>query len=337
VNILFSLAVALLLAAGPNSGERLGKAAPRKIKTKQQVQTPADVDAEYQKIVEMDDAAEKDADKWIKESEAFQKAGAGTPQSVLSAKINARFDEVRKAYEDFLSHHPKHIEARLAYGSFLNDIGEEQDAIAQWDKARHLEPKDPAAWNNLANIYAHHGPIEKAFEYYEKAMDLDPKEPVYIENLAIITYLFRKDAKARYKMTEAQVFDKSLDLYKKAMELDSKNFVLATDFAQSYYGIKPLRTEEALKAWNHALELAKTDLEKEGTYLHLARVELNSGLFDQAQKHLDLVKDSGLDELKTRLQKNLDRKKVQSDKPADPTAEDKEAELNLKPASASKK
>jgi tetratricopeptide (TPR) repeat protein len=309
VNILFSLAVALVLALGPNSGERQGKAPPRKIKTKQEIQTPADVDAEYQKILELDDAAENDADKWVKESEAFGKAGAATPRAILAAKINARFDEVRKAYHDFLTRHPKHIEARLAYGSFLNDIGEEDEAIAQWDKARHLEPKDPAAWNNLANVYAHHGPIEKAFEYYEKATELDPKEPVYLENLAVTTYLFRKDAISRYKISEAEVFNKSLDLYKRAMELDSTNFVLAADFAQSYYGIKPMRTDDALKAWKHALGLASTDLEKEGVYLHLARVELNSGKFEDAQKHLDLVKNDDLNDLKTRLQKNLDKKR----------------------------
>src|SRR5262249_19137371 len=119
----------------------------------------------------------------------------------------------------------------------------------------------------------------------------------------------RKDAMERYKISEAEVFNKSLDLYKKAMELDPKNFVLAADFAQSYYGIRPMRTGDALNAWNHALGLASTDLEKEGVYLHLARVELNSGMFDEAQKHLDLVKISDLDDLKTRLQKNLEKKR----------------------------
>jgi tetratricopeptide (TPR) repeat protein len=221
---------------------------------------------------------------------------------------------VKKAYHEFLQKHPKHLEARLSFGSFLNDLNDEEGAIEQWDKARKMEPKDPAAWNNLANIYAHHGPIEKAFEYYERAMELDPEEPVYIENLAVITYLFRKDAIARYKISEKEVFNKSLALYQKAMELDPKNFVLATDFAQSYYGIKPMRTEDALKAWHHALKLAGDGVEKEGTYLHLARVELNSGMFEEAQKHLDLVKNPDMEELKTRLQKNLDRKKEEAAK-----------------------
>lgn len=299
------------------SAERQGKAVPRKAKTKQQAQTPAEVDAEYQKILELDDKVEKEVDQLLKEAEAFGKEGAGASRAVLAAKVEQKFEPVKKAYEEFLHHHPKHLEARLAYGSFLNDMNDEQGAIEQWDKARKMEPKDPAAWNNLANIYAHHGPIELAFEYYEKAVELDPKESVYLQNLAVTTYLFRKDAMERYKIPEPEVFNKALDLYKKAMELDPKNFVLATDFAQSYYGIKPLRSDDAIKAWNHALELAGDDVEREGTYLHLARVELNSGLFAEAQKHLDLVKNPDMNELKTRLQKNLDRKKDEAAKASD--------------------
>jgi len=85
--------------------------------------------------------------------------------------------------------------------------------------------------------------------------------------------------------------------------------VLATDYAQSYYGIKPLRTNDAIAAWEHCLTLAKSDVERQGVYLHLARVELNSGKFEEAQKHLDMVKDPSMNDLKARLQRNLDRKK----------------------------
>ena len=35
------------------------------------------------------------------------------------------------------------------------------------------------------------------------------------------------------------------------MQLEPDNFPLATDYAESYYGIRPLRTNDALVAWTN--------------------------------------------------------------------------------------
>ncbi len=263
------------------------------------------VEREYQKLLADDDAAQEEADKWIRDAQAFEEKGAGLPKATLALKVEQRLEPVRKAYEDFLQRHPKHVAARLAYGSFLNDIRREEEAVAQWEKARQLDPQNPASWNNLANFYGHSGPVKKAFEYYTKAIELDPKEPVYLQNFATTIYLFRKDAMELYQINEQQVFDRALELYRKAIKLDPKNLLLATDLAQTFYGIRPPRTEEALGAWNDALNLATNAVEKEGIYLHLARVELNSGKFDEARKHLNIVTNDTLSVLKNRLLRNL--------------------------------
>ncbi len=263
------------------------------------------VEKAYEKLLEDDDAAQQDADKWIKEADAFRAKGASFSEEALNGRIEQRFAPIRKAYQDFLQQHPDHVRARLAYGSFLYETGREEEGVWQWDKARELDPKNPAAWNNLANHYGHRGPVEKAFEYYAKAIELKPDEPVYYQNFATTMYLFRKDAMEVYKIDEKTVFDRSLELYRKALKLDPKNFPLATDYAQSYYGIKPLRTEEALTAWNYALKIANDDFEREGVYVHLARVEANSGLFADAHKHLDLVTNQFYHVLKDRLTRNL--------------------------------
>lgn len=271
---------------------------------------PADpVEAEYEKLLEADEASVEDVDRMVKEFQAFEKQGAPGSKAALAARIDQRLDEMEKLYEDFLAKHPKHVEARLAYGSFLNEADKEEEAIIQWEKAREIDPSNPSAWNNLANIFGHIGPVKKAFTYYEKAIELDPKEPIYLQNLAVSVYLFRKDAAEAYRIDEAQVFDKALDLYKRAMKLDSTNLVLATEYAQSYYGIKPTRVEDALAAWNHALTLAKSPAEKQGIYLHLARVQLNSGRFQEAEQNLGLVTEPEMQDLKARLRKNLDEKR----------------------------
>jgi tetratricopeptide (TPR) repeat protein len=270
------------------------------------------VEQAYEKLLEEDDAAQEEADKWIREIQAFRAKGAASSDASLVDRIEQRFAPVKKGYEAFLQQHPNHARARLAFGSFLYETHDEEGGVAQWEKARELDPTNPAAWNNLANHFGHSGPISKAFEYYAKAIELKPEEPVYLQNLATTVYLFRKDAMEFYHIDEKQVFDRSLDLYRKALKFDPQNFPLATDYAQSYYGIKPLRTREALTAWEYALKVANDDFEREGVYLHMARVELNSGLFQEARQHLALVKNDFYSTLKQRLTRNLHEKEGQN-------------------------
>jgi tetratricopeptide (TPR) repeat protein len=265
------------------------------------------LEKEYEKLLEADDAAQQEVDKWIRDETAFREKGAGLPDATLKARIEQRLKQVRDAYDDFLRRYPDHARAHLAYGSFLMEISEEDDAVNQMEKARELDPKNPAAWNNLANYYGHRSPVKKAFEYYAKAIELNPTEPVYYQNLATTVFLFRPDAMTFYKIDEAHVFDKALELYRQAMKLDPTNFVLASDYAQSYYGIRPMRTEEALAAWEGALKIAPDDQEREGVYIHLARIKLNAGRFDEVRRHLNSVTNEMYASLKNRLARNLEQ------------------------------
>src|SRR6266566_1181525 len=202
------------------------------------VTLPDPNDKEYHKLLELDDAAQEEVDKWIRDDTAFREQGAGLGTATLRVRVEQRLKPVRDAYDEFLRRHPDHARAHLAFGSFLNDTQDEEGALQHWEKARELDPKNPAAWNNLANYYGHRSPVKKAFEYYAKAIELNQNERIYYQNLATTVFLFRKDAMEFYKIDEQQVFDKALELYRQAMKLDPGNFVLASDYAQSYYGIR---------------------------------------------------------------------------------------------------
>jgi tetratricopeptide (TPR) repeat protein len=270
------------------------------------------VEKEYKKLLERDDAAQKEVDKWIRDNQAFTEKGAGLSDATLRARVLQRLEPVRKSYEDFLQRHPGHARAHLAYGSFLMGAQEEEEAVKHMEKARELDPKNPAAWNNLANYYGHRSPVKKAFEYYAKAIELNPEESVYYQNLATSVFLFRKDAMEYYNIDEKQVFDRSLELYRKALKLDPDNFVLASDYAQAYYGIRPIRHDEALTAWEQALKIAGTDEQREGIYLHLARIKLDAGRFDEVRAHLNNVTNAMYAELKKRLVRNLGERENKS-------------------------
>lgn len=272
------------------------------------IDTNSPVEQEFQKIEDEDDDAQAEVDGWIKQNEQFAAQGAGIPKAELNRRIRERFQHVRQDYEDFIQRHPDHARVRIAYASFLDDIGDEDAGYLQLLKARDLDPTLPAVWNQLGNYYGEHGPTTNAFICYEKAIQLDPKESVYYQNFGTTVYLFRKDVKEFYHINEQQVFDKAMALYSNATRVDPTNFELATDVAQSYYGIKPLRIKDALQAWTNALKLAHDEIEREGVYIHLARFKIQGGEFAQAQQELNAVTNAMYADLKRRVLRSLNDK-----------------------------
>jgi tetratricopeptide (TPR) repeat protein len=279
---------------------------------------------ELKKIEAEEETARAEVDGWIRENNQFAEKGAAIPRRELNRRIMRRFDFVRTSYEDFLKAHPKHVKARVSYANFLADLGEEDEEMKQLEEARKLDPNDPDIWNSLGNYYGHNGEVTNAFVYYEKAISINPKEPIYYQNLAVTVYLYRKDAREHYGITEPQVFDKALDLYAKALTLDPTNFALASDLAQSYYGIKPLRTNDALVAWTNALAIAHDEVEREGVYIHLARIKMAAGRFEESHMHLNVVTNPVYNDLKTRLARNLAEREQQAKTNAPPPVPEKE-------------
>lgn len=270
------------------------------------------VEKEFQALLELDDEAQAEVDQWIRANRSYAAQGGALPDDQLNLRILRRFDSVQEGYEEFLEEHPEHARAHLAFASFLNDTGNEPLAVEHMEKARELEPGNPAAWNNLANHYGHRGPVKKAFDYYAKAVELNPNESVYYHNFGTTVFLFRKDAREHYGITEQQVFDKALELYAHAIRLQPDDFPLASDIAQTYYGIKPFRAEDALRAWDYAMSVARDQIERDGVHIHLARVNRMMGRFDEARRHLNIVTNEMYVELKRRVAKSLDEEEVKA-------------------------
>lgn len=289
------------------------------------------VDRALAQLMEQDNAARAEITKWIEENAKFEEAGAAVPRSEMSRRIQARLQPIRKGYETLFLEHTNRAEILVAHASFLSELGEEEAAAEKLEQARAIDPKDPAIWNNLANIYGHIGEVKKSFEFYAKAIELDPSESVYYHNFGTTVFLFRKDAKEFYDINEQQVFDKALQLYSNAIRLDPKDFRLAADVAQTFYGIQPQRTYEALSAWTNAFSLAADEDERQGVHLHFARVKLKAGRFAEAQAHLDAVTSDAHVEVKRRVQRTLDeaRSKVLEKTPpaASKTATNEPGEL----------
>ncbi len=287
-----------------------------------QARTNDPVEQELQKLMQADDAARAEVDQWILENQTFAEQGAGIPRAEMNRRIRERFAPIRKGYEDLIQQHTNRADILIAYASYLGETGEEETAIEQLEKARGIDAKDPAIWNNLANLYGHNGEVKKSFEYYARAIELNPTETVYYHNFGTTVFLFRKDAKEFYHINEQQVFDKALNLYSNAIRLDPKDFTLAADVAQTFYGIQPPRPEDALRAWTNALSLATDETERQGVHTHFARVKLKAGQFAEAQAHLNSVTNAEYGELKRRLTRNLEEAKEKSANPNAPAQPD---------------
>jgi Tfp pilus assembly protein PilF len=93
------------------------------------------IEKEYQKLVDDDDAAQAEVDKWIQDNNQFAAKGAGVPAEELNRRIKEQFAPIRKRYEDFIKKHPDHARIRVAYASFLGDMHDEEGAQVQLEKA----------------------------------------------------------------------------------------------------------------------------------------------------------------------------------------------------------
>jgi len=267
------------------------------------VDTNDPAERELRNLMISDDAAMDEVNEWISTNSVSR-----TDTNAVAAfnqKIRTRLDTVKHDYDVYLRNHPDSARGFLAYGSFLNDIGDEDGAHVQYENSKQLDPKNPAVWNQLANYYGEFGELTNAFAHYTEAIRLDPTEPVYYQNFATTVYLYRKDAREYYHINEQQVFDKALGLYQQAMKLKPDDLVLATDYAESFYGIKPYRTNDALVSWTNALRVCKDENEREGVQLHLARTKIAFGYYDEAQGHLDTITNGVFGDLKRRLIRSL--------------------------------
>ncbi|MSU36028.1 MAG: hypothetical protein EXS36_13185 [Pedosphaera sp.] len=307
---LFAIATALWFASGWST--LTAEPTPRKIA----------VSAVLQKLMDDDDQAREDVEKWHQEANHPTNVETAPLKVTLQRRIDDRLGSVRSAYEAFLKTEPTNAPAHLAYGSFLGDMGDEDGMVEHWEKARELDPLNPAAWNNLAGHFAHQGPIEKAFPYYEKAIELNPKEPQYWHTFGTVVFLFRKDAQERYHTNEQGVFAKALDLYAHAMALDPTNFILASNIAQTYYGIKPAPAEngekkqaaesrlihEALASWTNAWKLVGGPVEEQGVKIHIARWKIRAKRFQEARVLLSGVTNEVYLQVRNRIERNISAK-----------------------------
>lgn len=264
------------------------------------------VEKEFRSVLLLDDKIHSEVDQWIRDNAKLTEKKSGIPVESLGEQIRIRLSKVEEAYVSFLAKYPKHVEARLAFGSFYSGLGKHDAAMGQWTEARDLEKQNPVPWNNIGKAYGQKGKISEAIRHFTKASELAPKQPLYYRNLAAMLFAYPDQAARYYLIDRSQVVPKVLLLFEKALILDPKNFTLATDTAMIYLATSPFKAKEAINAWNKALSLAPDIRSKEGVRIHLARIHARIGEPKIAQKLLLDVRDPNFNQLKEEILKKID-------------------------------
>ena len=122
----------------------------------------------------------------------------------------------------------------------------------------------------------------------------------------------RKQAATFYGLTEQGVYARSIMLYSNALVLDPLNYNFARDLAQTYYSVTPLPYDHALQAWTNAINLARQERDLHDSYVHLARVKMLAGQFNEARAQLALVTNESCLQAKTNLLKNIQQRESEA-------------------------
>jgi tetratricopeptide (TPR) repeat protein len=229
-------------------------------------------------------------------------ADPGAPQSARLETLRRRLEA---DYRHFLSDHPEHTRAMVAFGSLLYDQGRKEDGIRWWEKAIALDPSEAYAYNSIANHYGHSGRAADALKLYDKAIALAPAEPVFRFNWATTCVTFRNEAHAVYGWTKEEIFRHSLDQFRHARDLAPGDFELASAYALTFHEMPKPDWAEACRAWKFCLDQPLTDMQRQFVYANLARTNIELRQFDDARQWTAKLADGEHNAVRRGLEKRI--------------------------------
>jgi tetratricopeptide (TPR) repeat protein len=117
--------------------------------------------------------------------------------------------------------------------------GHFEEAIAFLEKALEFNPKDGAAYNDLALCMVELGKINGVAELFDKGIEVEPDYATIYHNKG-------------WFLNKLGYYEEALVLFRKALELEPDRPVTHENMADAFENLG--RTEEAIKAYKMALE-----------------------------------------------------------------------------------
>ncbi|HTS20053.1 MAG TPA: tetratricopeptide repeat protein [Verrucomicrobiae bacterium] len=227
------------------------------------------------------------------------------PSPAAIKRWNAQLNHLERDYQHFLHDHPDHVRAMVAYGGLLYDEVDEDQGARWWEKAIQVDPREPYAYNDIANIYGHEGQAAKALEYYQTAIDLEPKEPIFRFNWATTCQLFRNESKAVYGWNVDEIFQHCLEQFRAARDLDPTNFDMSSTYAETFYQMPKPDWPAAYEAWQFCLRQPLNDHQRAFVSGHLTRVCIRLGRIDEAKQWVAKLAGADQDSVRRALEQKI--------------------------------
>lgn len=169
---------------------------------------------------------------------------------------------------------PKHFDAQQFHGILSAEMGRFETAIAAFETAAKIKPKDPSIHFNLANALDETGRWEDAEDEYGQALELKPRDPDTLVNLGIV------------KRKLGRLND-AIETFETAISLDDNSLLAQSNLGHAY--LENSANEKAISCFRTAIALAPANLELHHT---LTTALISVGDFGAAetacQKMLDL-------------------------------------------------
>ena len=188
----------------------------------------------------------------------------------------ARFADAEAAYKKAIALRPDYWDGYNSLGLFYDDRGKYENAIVQLKHAIELTPDNATAYSNLGAAYVDSGDPRNyalAEAALKKSLELSPSYGAYA-NLGFL-YL----AQNRFAESASQT--------EKALQLNDKDFIVWTNLAEAYQGLKDEPKERAaLEREQSLLEAAeKSDPRDASVQYRLALVYAKKKLTEKAIAH----------------------------------------------------
>jgi tetratricopeptide (TPR) repeat protein len=155
------------------------------------------------------------------------------------------------AYARLAKAHPRDVAIRDAHGDFLWRMDDRDGALREWLAAEKLDPKNVAVLNHLAGCYLATGDARQCFDRYLRASEVEPADPIAHFNVANVACVFRHEL----GKTEAEALEVALRHFAVAHRLAPDNAELARAYAETFYLVPDPDWRAALQVWQTHLRL----------------------------------------------------------------------------------
>ncbi len=220
---------------------------------------------------------------------------SATDPTILQAREKAGLDLVER--------YPTEAEPLVVYGEILTDLGKNEMAFQQWERALQIDPARHDILAAQADLLLQTGQIVPAADALEKAARLDPANADYQYSLAHVYTLFRRDLMTSRNATEDVLNERGTAYFRRAAELAPENLRYAQAYAETFYTEPNPDWALARGVWESLLTRSP---EKSFIHSHLVRINIRLGDKVAAEKHLAAMTDPAFGPVRLRLQKQID-------------------------------